>query len=216
MNTAAFFSNNVVISQKFSRKQFCENRNVWRNFAIFRQNKRNFVFLRKMETGFYVSTLSLDKSLPGMTFPFSRPGPKAFTLEASAGPSPFPPKTHSTVALSGLRHKQFSTYNFMAVMEWAWVDRKRGASGREYAWNAWCGNALVFCENVGFFIFANLRAKIHVYKNTQSKIHKIKMKMLMGIINIHWNKVFKHFSKLFCSRKVAFFRNEMKMVTSSC
>ena len=29
---------------------------------------------------------------PGWTFPFSRPGPKAFTLEASAGPSPFPPE----------------------------------------------------------------------------------------------------------------------------
>ncbi len=28
---------------------------------------------------------------PGCTFPFSTPGPYAFTLDASAGPSPFPP-----------------------------------------------------------------------------------------------------------------------------
>jgi hypothetical protein len=32
--------------------------------------------------------------IPDCTFPFSRPGPNAFTLEASAGPVPLPPKDH--------------------------------------------------------------------------------------------------------------------------
>jgi hypothetical protein len=29
--------------------------------------------------------------MPGSTFPFSRPGPNALTLDASAAPLPFPP-----------------------------------------------------------------------------------------------------------------------------
>ena len=32
---------------------------------------------------------------PGCTLFFSRPGPYAFTLEASAGPSPFPPDNYN-------------------------------------------------------------------------------------------------------------------------
>ena len=37
---------------------------------------------------------------PGRTLPFSRPGPNAFTFEASAGPSPLPPETFKNMLLA--------------------------------------------------------------------------------------------------------------------
>jgi hypothetical protein len=56
-----------------------------------------YKLLPRMSTSMVAGPVLLESTVkfvgtPGCTFPFSRPGPKAFTFEASAGPVPFPPE----------------------------------------------------------------------------------------------------------------------------